>query len=59
VLIAWRRDLRRLLAALIDRIESGDKIDIVGVKMESSEADMSIYPVILDEEWTENGIDQE
>jgi hypothetical protein len=59
VLIAWRRDFRRLLTALIDRIESGDKIDFVGVKMESQAADPLIYSVILDEEGSINGIDME
>jgi len=58
-LIAWRRDLRRLLQALIARIESGDKIDIVGVKMESKPDEPLIYSVILDEEGSINGIDLE
>jgi hypothetical protein len=58
-LIAWRRDLRRLLQALIARIESGDKIDIVGVKMESKPDEPLIYSVILDEEGSINGVDLE
>lgn len=58
-LIAWRKDFRRLLNAFIDRVESGDKIDVVGVKMESPTPDPLIYPVILDEEWIINSIDME
>ena len=58
-LIAWRKDFRRLLSALIDRVESGDKIDIVGVKMESPTADPLIYRVVLDEKGSINSIDME
>jgi hypothetical protein len=59
VLITWRKDFRRLFSALINRIESGDKIDIVGVKMESPGADPLIYTIVLDEEGSIDGIDME
>jgi hypothetical protein len=59
VLIAWRTDLRRLLTVIIDRIESGDKIDIVGVKMEAPAEEPLIYTIVRDEEGSINGIDME
>ena len=62
VLIAWRKEILRLLHAVIKRIESGDKVGFGSVlTLERPEGEFPHYRVIEgeDEEWSIDGLDKE
>jgi hypothetical protein len=57
-LVCWR-DLRRLLSALIALLERSDRVSFGGATLENTKPDPDIYTIIMDDDWSENGVDME
>lgn len=54
-LVCWR-DLRRLLSALIALLERSDRVSFGGATLENTKPDPDIYTIIMDDDWSENGV---